>query len=84
MKKSCEWDYDRFDKPKASQAIRNLCRSCPAYEWCLEWGTTNKEAGIWGGLGEGERALIKKWGRDTRQGPMEPPSLTVADHALVA
>lgn len=77
--------YSWYDKPKASQTVRKLCWSCPAYDWCLEWGVKNPEDGIWGGLGEKERALLRKSGRDTRQGPQEPPgSLTPADHMLVA
>lgn len=77
--------YKLFDKPNASQAVRTLCWSCPAYEWCLDWGLGNPEHGIWGGLGEKERAIVRKGGRDTRQGPQEPPGfLTADDHVLVA
>lgn len=77
--------YKLFDKPNASQAVRNLCWSCPAYDWCLAWGLGNPEIGIWGGLGEKERAIVREGGRDTRQGPQEPPGfLTADDRILVA
>jgi hypothetical protein len=49
-----------FDKPKASQAAREMCERCPkaAYEWCLDWGIHNDEAGIWGGLSRDERRIV--------------------------
>jgi hypothetical protein len=56
----CSSDPMQFDKPKASQKVRDMCGSCPkaAYEWCLEWGTYNDEVGIWGGLSQAERRIV--------------------------
>lgn len=62
MEKPCTepgmWRY--YDKPRASQAVREMCWTCPAYDWCLSWGIANPEFGIWGGLGEAERKQIRK------------------------
>lgn len=38
---------------------RSYCRRCPVREACLHFALdTNQEAGIWGGLNEGERKII--------------------------
>lgn len=58
--------------PNASQYVRDMCHSCPMYEWCLTWGIENDEQGIWGGLSRKER-------RTVRNG-----TLTRADVTLVA
>lgn len=88
MEKPCTFPgmYRFYDRPNASQEVRNMCWQCPAYDWCLEWGIKNPEFGIWGGLGERERKAVRQGGGgDTRQGPAEPPgSLTADSHALVA
>jgi WhiB family redox-sensing transcriptional regulator len=42
---------------------RQLCRSCPVVEACLEYALeTNQRAGIWGGSTEEERKILRrKW-----------------------
>lgn len=38
-----------------------VCRGCPVRAQCLEYAqTTRQDAGIWGGLDEGERAELRK------------------------
>lgn len=60
MELPCMSSPDMFDKPKASQAARDMCADCPkqAYEWCLDWGVHNDEQGIWGGLSQTERRIV--------------------------
>lgn len=51
---------NEFLKPNASQEVREACWSCPQYEWCLDWGTSNDEEGIWGGLSRPERKQVRE------------------------
>lgn len=56
----CEERPTEFDKPKASQAARDMCGKCPkaAHDWCLDWGIFNDADGIWGGLSRAERQIV--------------------------
>lgn len=61
----CRGQNGEFDKPNASQKVRETCWRCPMYDWCLNWGIENDEQGIWGGLSRGERKIVRN-GRLTR------------------
>lgn len=65
---------NEFLLPNASQRVRDMCRRCPIYDWCLEWGIANDEQGIWGGLSRLERKIV-------REGK---PGLTPERYELVA
>lgn len=56
---ACRGQKNAFDKPSASQAVREACWSCPMYDWCLSWGIENDEQGIWGGLSRKERRIVR-------------------------
>jgi WhiB family redox-sensing transcriptional regulator len=48
-------------------AAKVVCRDCPVRAECLEWAlTTCQDAGVWGGLGEEERRLIRRARRRAR------------------
>lgn len=80
LKLPCETMRDEYMKPRASQAVRDLCATCPkvAYDWCLDWGVANDEQGIWGGLSRPERKIVRE-GLPRRRG-----DLTQDDYTLVA
>ncbi|MER7848337.1 WhiB family transcriptional regulator [Kitasatospora sp. NPDC096077] len=43
------------------EEARSVCRRCPVLEDCLTWALTNGEdAGVWGGMSEGERRAMKR------------------------
>jgi hypothetical protein len=45
----------------AVQEAKTVCFSCPAMLQCAQKAlTTNEEAGVWGGLSEGQRTTIRK------------------------
>lgn len=77
-KVECAGKEKQFLKPNAGQKERDLCRKCPAYEWCLEWGIENDEWGTWGGLSQSERRQVKAGQAGRRD------TLTRADYTLVA
>jgi WhiB family redox-sensing transcriptional regulator len=40
---------------------KTVCRSCPVRSECLEWALmTCQDAGVWGGLDEEERRVIRR------------------------
>jgi len=39
---------------------RSICRRCPHQEECAEWGIQKENFGIWGGLNEGQRRLVRR------------------------
>ena len=47
---------------------KSICRRCPHQAECLEWGIQNEQHGIWGGVAEGERRLIRRKRRITLKG----------------
>ena len=47
---------------------KSICRRCPNQEECAEWGIQNENFGIWGGLNEGQRRLIRRKRRITVKG----------------
>ncbi|GGZ72896.1 WhiB family transcriptional regulator [Streptomyces echinoruber] len=47
--------------PLVEQQAKAVCALCPVVEACLRHALTWPEsAGVWGGLGEGERALLRR------------------------
>jgi WhiB family redox-sensing transcriptional regulator len=47
---------------------KSICRRCPHQSECAEWGIQNEIHGIWGGVTEGERRLIRRKRRITLKG----------------
>ncbi|MFK4085221.1 WhiB family transcriptional regulator [Kribbella sp. NPDC020789] len=44
-----------------TEAAKQVCARCPVRPDCLDWAlTTGQDAGIWGGLTEIERRLLKR------------------------
>ena len=39
---------------------KSICQKCDAAEQCLEYSLHHEPLGIWGGLEEGERAVIRR------------------------
>ena len=39
---------------------KSICRRCPHKTECAEWGIQNENFGIWGGLNEGQRRLVRR------------------------
>ena len=44
---------------------KSICRQCPHQRECAEWGIQNETHGIWGGITESERRLIRRKRRIT-------------------
>jgi WhiB family transcriptional regulator, redox-sensing transcriptional regulator len=43
------------------EEAKAVCRRCPVGEECLNWAIENRQdAGVWGGLSEGERLALKR------------------------
>lgn len=43
------------------EAAKQVCTTCPCQENCLQFALdTNQDAGVWGGLGEEERRVIRR------------------------
>jgi len=43
------------------EAAKQVCRTCPAQEPCLEFAlATHQESGVWGGTSEEERRKLRK------------------------
>ena len=47
---------------------KSICRRCPHQAECAEWGIYNEAFGIWGGLNEGQRKLVRRERRITLKG----------------
>ncbi|HIF66045.1 MAG TPA: WhiB family transcriptional regulator [Acidimicrobiia bacterium] len=45
---------------KNSKKAREICQGCPSRGPCLEYSLHYEPLGIWGGLDEGERALLRR------------------------
>ena len=44
-----------------TERAKAICRQCPVIDTCLEWAlATAQDAGVWGGLSEGERREIRR------------------------
>ncbi|MGH8905913.1 MAG: WhiB family transcriptional regulator [Egibacteraceae bacterium] len=59
--------------PAIEQAERAkaVCARCPVAAQCLGWALeTGQDAGVWGGLGEDERRIIRR-GRPRRRKPAD-------------
>jgi WhiB family redox-sensing transcriptional regulator len=39
---------------------KSICRRCPHQAECAEWGIQKEDFGIWGGLNEGQRRLVRR------------------------
>jgi WhiB family transcriptional regulator, redox-sensing transcriptional regulator len=53
-------DDNRFARGHVKTA-KLICRGCPASAACLSWALdTGQEAGIWGGLTDGERHRLRR------------------------
>ena len=49
------------------EKARAVCRRCEVVDICLKWAIeSGQEAGVWGGLSEGERHAVKR--RNARAG----------------
>ncbi|MEI8081153.1 MAG: WhiB family transcriptional regulator [Actinomycetes bacterium] len=45
------------------EEAKQVCRACGVVDSCLQWSIeTSQEAGIWGGLSEGDRRLVRRRG----------------------
>jgi WhiB family redox-sensing transcriptional regulator len=43
------------------EAAKKVCRSCPVSGACLRWALdSGQEAGIWGGMTEDERRMLRR------------------------
>jgi WhiB family redox-sensing transcriptional regulator len=43
------------------EVAKDVCRRCPVVDDCLNWALeANEQAGIWGGMSEGERSSLKR------------------------
>lgn len=46
---------------------KTICNRCPVITQCLSWALeTGQDAGIWGGLSEDERRILKRQGMRVR------------------
>jgi WhiB family redox-sensing transcriptional regulator len=51
-----------------------VCQRCPVMSVCLEWALqTRQEAGVWGGLDEEERRLLRRTLQRARRRPLNRP-----------
>ena len=52
------------DAPQTGALAKKLCRTCPVIEECLEYALENGEMyGVWGGMGNSERKLLRRRGK---------------------
>ena len=52
-----------------TQKAKAVCARCPVRLQCLSWATdTGQDSGVWGGLSEGERRLLKQNSRTRARG----------------
>ena len=43
-----------------AQYAKSICSRCPHRKECAEWGIHKENFGIWGGLNEGQRRLVRR------------------------
>jgi WhiB family redox-sensing transcriptional regulator len=66
---------------RQAEQAKAVCRQCPVMQQCLSWAMkTGQDAGVWGGLAEDERRLLKR--RLARK--VSTPQLQAAARALAA
>jgi WhiB family redox-sensing transcriptional regulator len=54
------------DAVRQTEAVKEICGGCPAREACLDFALDTEQAfGIWGGLTEDERRVMKRRARRT-------------------
>jgi WhiB family redox-sensing transcriptional regulator len=54
------WFPDKEDNNIDSMYGKSICRRCEHQTECAEWGIYNERHGIWGGLVEIERRMIRR------------------------
>lgn len=71
-RKACSLeDADLFFSTAAAQTemAKAVCATCPVRLQCLQWALeSGQNSGVWGGLSEDERRLMKKPGRTRARG----------------
>ncbi len=51
-----------------AEKAKEICASCPVRKMCLQWATdTVQDSGVWGGLTEQERSLLRRPSRTRMQ-----------------
>ena len=48
------------EKGANSRKAKNICRTCPVIDECLQFALDNNEKGIWGGTSTRERATLRR------------------------
>ncbi|WP_226360979.1 WhiB family transcriptional regulator [Pseudonocardia sp. ICBG1142] len=59
---------------RETAGAKQVCANCPVQAQCREWGIENEAWGVWGGLDEDERAILRR-----RQGRPSLPDLLAAE-----
>ncbi len=56
-----EWHFPPMGSqaPQFVEAAKNVCAGCPFLADCAEWGIRRERFGVWGGLTEDERQVIR-------------------------
>jgi WhiB family transcriptional regulator, redox-sensing transcriptional regulator len=67
------------DKGESPAAAKAVCRACPVTAECLAWALEHDERfGVWGGLSERERRLLRRGRRvPTSRAPLLAPAVEV-------
>lgn len=55
----CHGKWDLFDQDVVTDEHKELCASCPAFEWCFTWALMNEEDHIWAGTDKAQRAALR-------------------------
>jgi len=51
-----------------TEQAKAVCHRCPVMETCLQWAfETGQDAGVWGGMSEGERRSMRRRAARDRQ-----------------
>ena len=67
----CRGDYEHFKfNSKSDPTTKAMCQRCVVREACLWYGVRHESYGIWGGLNEDDRKLVRK-----ASGILVPPLL---------
>jgi hypothetical protein len=53
-------DPETWFDPAREEEAKRICSTCPARCGCLEYATTARLRGVWGGQSETERAGVKR------------------------
>ena len=55
-----------------AERAKAVCRTCPVTTPCLQWALeTRQDAGIWGGLTEDERRVLRRTRRHRPRPPLQ-------------